>query len=311
MTVLPHSSLWIIGQGAIGSLFAAHAKKNKVDVHFVARSEQKAVNVHHMNDEVTLLPTPTSWSMLKAGAKPTSMRMVLITVKAPQLKQAVLDLLDFLPEKNGHIIISHNGMGTLDDVLPLLASHFVYFCTTSAGALKSGLTVQETGPGVSQWALVNKPKLSDSHSNQLPFSNKEISLLIPYATQVDDLDIILWSKLTVNAVINPITAIYDIDKGEVLNEQFTSLFIGLIEEIASVTQSIGINLNQESLVELVSTVATNTATNSSSMRQDVKASRQTEIDFINGYVVSIATQNDIETPLNQQMVNKVKQLTNG
>jgi len=46
----------------------------------------------------------------------------------------------------------------------------------------------------------------------------------------------------------------------------------------------------------------------SSMWQDIKAKRQTEVDFINGAVVKIGKKYGVKTPVNQSIVEQIKQL---
>jgi 2-dehydropantoate 2-reductase len=47
------------------------------------------------------------------------------------------------------------------------------------------------------------------------------------------------------------------------------------------------------------------------MLQDIERGRITEIDFINGYVVSIAPQFSVPTPLNAAIVETVHAITRG
>ena len=49
----------------------------------------------------------------------------------------------------------------------------------------------------------------------------------------------------------------------------------------------------------------------SSMLQDIERGRITEIDFINGYVVSIASQFSVPTPVNAAIVETVHAITRG
>ena len=48
-----------------------------------------------------------------------------------------------------------------------------------------------------------------------------------------------------------------------------------------------------------------------SMLQDIERGRITEIDFINGYVVSIAPQFSVHTPVNAAIVETVHAITRG
>ena len=108
-------------------------------------------------------------------------------------------------------------------------------------------------------------------------------------------------KLVVNSVINPLTAILGCKNGELLETQVgRQLMDLLLEEAGPIAREmllrhphakrdpviINKDLSDDALRDAVYTVATNTAQNTSSMLQDVRAGRQTEIDFINNYLVS-------------------------
>lgn len=62
------------------------------------------------------------------------------------------------------------------------------------------------------------------------------------------------------------------------------------------------------MLDTVVNVAQSTAQNYSSMHQDIYNKRQSEIDFINGYVVNIAAKNKIDVPNNLSLYQKVKQI---
>ncbi len=62
------------------------------------------------------------------------------------------------------------------------------------------------------------------------------------------------------------------------------------------------------MAEIVYDVARKTAKNTSSMLQDVQASRQTEIDYINGYIVRRAAELGIDCDSNERVIEMVKKV---
>jgi 2-dehydropantoate 2-reductase len=120
----------------------------------------------------------------------------------------------------------------------------------------------------------------------------------------------LWQKLVVNAGINPFTALLDCPNGDILDSSLYQQNIdGLCREMSLLLQTeTSETIAQEVLRERIETVAGNTASNTSSMRADVKAGRKTEIDFINGYLVQCGKRHDIATPVNQMLTERVKAL---
>ncbi|KAI9849190.1 MAG: hypothetical protein M1838_000267 [Thelocarpon superellum] len=123
-------------------------------------------------------------------------------------------------------------------------------------------------------------------------------------------------KLAVNAVINPLTTIYNCRNGALLyNRGVTQTMHGLLDETAAVCRALPELQGEEDLsarfttrrlVPRVVDVAMRTKTNVSSMRQDVQRGRHTEIDYINGYIVRRAEALGLSCPLNRLLVDMVK-----
>jgi 2-dehydropantoate 2-reductase len=59
-------------------------------------------------------------------------------------------------------------------------------------------------------------------------------------------------------------------------------------------------------LDLVLSVASRTATNTSSMLQDVLKGRKTEINSINGYVVALGKKHSLDVPVNETLYSLVK-----
>ena len=116
----------------------------------------------------------------------------------------------------------------------------------------------------------------------------------------------LWGKLLVNVGINAITALTDIKNGQILDlEPTRELSRAAIEEAAAVAGAQGIKTRKDS-VGHVFQVAAATASNRSSMGQDVDHCRPTEIDAINGFVVREALRIGLAAPVNRTLTALVK-----
>src|SRR5690606_31811199 len=107
---------------------------------------------------------------------------------------------------------------------------------------------------------------------------------------------VLWLKLAVNCAINPLSALHDCPNGEV-PERAGAIFEPLLAELHALLSSEGVSLSLAELRERILAVIRATASNSSSMRQDVLAGRRTEIDFILGHAWRSARQAGLSTPV--------------
>lgn len=123
-------------------------------------------------------------------------------------------------------------------------------------------------------------------------------------------------KLVANALINPLTALLDMKNGYMLGSlPLTRIQRLLLAEISLVIRSLpeleGIpnvrtRFSADRLEDYVNSMSEKTAENSSSMREDLRKVRETEIDFINGYIVRRGEEQGIKCVLNYLIVQQVK-----
>ncbi|WP_227375181.1 ketopantoate reductase family protein [Haladaptatus halobius] len=116
----------------------------------------------------------------------------------------------------------------------------------------------------------------------------------------------LWEKLAVNAGINPTTALARVENEALAAGDACEIASAAARETAGVARAEGVELADKDAVAAVAAVAEATAANTSSMRQDVEAGRRTEVDAINGYVVSRGRERGVETPVNRTLVGLVR-----
>ena len=119
-------------------------------------------------------------------------------------------------------------------------------------------------------------------------------------------------KLVVNAVINPLTAIFRCKNGQLLdNPTRLTIMRLLIEEIGPIVRTLLPSapemFSDQNLLEFVLSVARKTGANTSSMLQDIQAGRRTEIDYINGYVAAQGQALGLPYTRNSAVVSLVKE----
>jgi 2-dehydropantoate 2-reductase len=86
---------------------------------------------------------------------------------------------------------------------------------------------------------------------------------------------------------------------------------GAVAEAVQVAGGCGIQLQLPEEIEKVKAVCNSTAANISSMLQDVKRQKKTEIDQINGAVVRMAASLGIASPVNEVLTALVRGLEAG
>ena len=115
-------------------------------------------------------------------------------------------------------------------------------------------------------------------------------------------DDLLWSKLVVNAAINPLTGLLRVPNGELLDYPPARTLLAVVaREAAEVAAALGRRLTYPEPVAATEAVAARTATNTSSMLQDLLRGAPTEIDAINGAIVAAAEECGISAPVNRTL----------
>jgi 2-dehydropantoate 2-reductase len=118
----------------------------------------------------------------------------------------------------------------------------------------------------------------------------------------------LYIKTVVNAGINPITALFNCKNGELLTNPFLEQILELTcKEAVDIITSSSIPLPSD-IIKRVKKVARCTSDNYSSMVQSIQCHKKTEIDQINGEIVTLAEKQDKQAPLNKMLTLFVKAL---
>ena len=117
---------------------------------------------------------------------------------------------------------------------------------------------------------------------------------------VDDAWPTVWRKLSVNAAMNPTTALFGLMNGELLTHPAAGpLSDELARETARVATAAGVALGEDEAVAAWRDIAGRLGANRSSMLQDVEAGKPTEIDAINGAVAREGRRVGVGAPVNE------------
>lgn len=281
----------IIGAGAIGRLWAHALSKLGHNVSLIGRSPITAANQlnvislasHAEHTEVSFLDKQL----------PKAPDLVLVTTKAYQVKEAITPFLAQLT--HCPIVLMHNGMGAAD-TLELANSNNIFLATTSQAALIKENICHHTGQGTTMIGCYQQ-----ASERQGVAIAKLLDQALPPVDYVTDIQAALWKKLTINCVINPLTALHDCRNGALAHAKFSQQIDCIVKEISLLTDALAINLDYTTLRHLVNGVIEKTANNYSSMHQDVCYARPTEIDYINGFIVKQAQSHNISVPENERL----------
>lgn len=289
----------IAGTGALATLFAARLSASGCRVTMLG-SWQEALLA--LNRQGACIHGKGAFPV-RAVATPDEVRgarYALVLVKAWQTERTARALAKCLAPQ-GVAVTLQNGLGNREQLVAALGEPRVVLGVTTLGA-----TLLE--PGVVR--LGGEGMISLEHHPALPPLVESLRAggfaveIVPEAKKL------LWSKLVVNAAINPLTALLRVPNGALLESPAARrLMSALAEETAAVAGALGLSLEIGPPARWVEEVAQRTAANYSSMLQDILRGAPTEIDAICGAIAQQGQALGIPTPFNTAMWYLVRALT--
>ncbi|MFD1407303.1 ketopantoate reductase family protein [Kroppenstedtia eburnea] len=233
---------------------------------------------------------------------------VFITVKQRILPRIAPRLAEVC-SPSAPLFLWQNGLGGERFFLPYFSPGQIYRAVTTEGALRKGpADVCHTGSGES-WV---GPACGGDFSPVVERLIQELSSESVPIHSAADLRQRVWEKLAVNCVINPLTALWKLPNGALPERDgFSSRMEEILGEVAQVARMEGIPLSVVELRKKILSVCRRTATNRSSMLQDLDRGEPTEVDFINGAVVEIGRKRGVPTPHNEHLTRLIHQAEGG
>lgn len=259
----------IVGAGAVGMLTASLLKEAGCGVRLITRRPEQAERINaegiSRDGKVQYIQASSGWESIPSNA------FIFVTVKYGQLPEVIEKL-----KSNclaNPIVFLQNGMMHLE-MLRHLPQKNIAAGVVEHGALKEGDTrVRHTGKGTYRLAL-----LAGDEERFLPLLN----INGVGCEWQEDADRLLFRKVLLNCLINPLTALLSIKNGELLsNVHAYELLKNVYTELYSAFPEIDALLP----FEQVTTLCASTAGNTSSMLADKLAGRKMELDTILLYTI--------------------------
>ena len=302
----------VVGAGAIGRLMATQLMAERsadITLTLVDRNSTRAALLRdegiHRHDERgvhDIRVDARTWETLPEE----SYDVAIICVKAYDVAAAVREARSALTP-GAHVLLVSNGLGNYERAAESWPREQFLLSTVVCGAFcdgDRGVVVQGLGP-------IQLGSPTSTGAGPDPAHSAVLELFRQAGFDVawnDEIEAAVWTKAAINCAINPAAALLQVTNEELLGTPLLVAGIEAAKEVATVARARGIALPADGWDERVEAVCRQTAGNRSSLYEDLRHARPTEIEYLCGAVGRLAEESKIEAPVNSTLARMVRAL---
>ena len=289
----------VIGAGAMGSLYGGYLTKGKENVCLVDQWDEHVAKVNEsgltiMSEAARFVVRPQASTVVDNLGFAD---LVIISVKSNETEVAAM-LAEHLLKPETKVLTLQNGMGNAEQLAEILGAERILLGSTLMGAalLEPGLVMRSDikQTHLASWAPGNELWL------------EKISEVLNHAglpTKIEtNINSLLWSKLSIHAGLNAVTAVTG-----ATNKEFLSLPAAVrlarmvVAEVVAVATAADIPLLYSNCAQEMMVYAEAMKEYNSPMLQDILHQRKTEVSVLNCTVVKEGRKHGIPTPVNEAL----------
>ena len=295
----------MVGAGSVGGFFGAHLAKHNLAVSFLLRSKtlaavkQNGLTIRSAGGSFTVHPP--------AASDPRELPcpdLIILSNKAYDLDE-VMTQIEPVVSKDTTILTLQNGVDTEDRLL----ERFKRDCVVGGVAfiyskiVAPGVIDHYKGGGVAIGELMG-------HKSPRVVAIADVFSQAGIACQLaEDIRRSKWEKMCWNCVFNPVTVLINDRVAKALEHpEMLGVIKQIVEEVKAVAAAAKVPLAAD-MADKVVRWSQEIRDIHTSMYDDWKAGRPTEIGYLNGYIVEKGHAFGIPTPVNEALAAMIKTMT--
>ncbi len=299
----------VMGSGSVGSLFGGLIASEKFDVLLVGRKShidkinESGLKIKGLINQVVSVKAIDVIPQAKEILAKSNQKIdyVFFTTKAHQTETAAKQILPIV-NSEAVLISIQNGIGTEDILRKIFPENTILRGITTIGVCKPE-------PGVVHFTGEGKTYVGYQTAAEEQKARKIVEIMRKSgidASIESNIQGAVFTKTIVNCALNPLTAIHQVKNKEIYNQiTLRNQAISLAEEAWAVTKALKIELLSDDPIKMTFDIIKKTGENTSSMLTDILNKRKTEIDFLNGKIISLGIKEGISVSNNQEIYSKI------
>lgn len=300
----------ILGAGAMGTLFGGSLARLGHNVMFfdVDREVVARINAHGVAVEGVHTFSTTDVRAVTPPALQTSpYDVVFVFVKGMHTRQAISVTRASGTWSHETIVITvQNGWGNPDTLCNegVDPEQLVVGVTNHAATLLSPGRVALTATGPTLLGAWSESSAGVRRAHEVAEVLRETGWQVDVRRNIRSE---IWKKLVLNSAVLPVAALTTLPcAGLVENDHMRALLISVMRETIAVGQALGFDLHEDERIAFVCDVLKRAGEGKPSMLQDLLAGRPSEIETINGAVITQAEKVGLPVPANETLYRLVR-----
>ncbi len=295
----------VLGGGAMGSLFGGYlSRENEVTIVDLFSSVVDDVN----KNGVRVKEKDGSVNVFKPGATTDSSTMgevdlVICFVKS-MFTVSALETNKNLIGKNTYLMTLQNGAGHESKLLKFADRKHVIIGSTqhNSSVIELGF-VNPGGSGLTSIGLL------DGGSVALSAIAETFTACGLECRTEENVQKQIWKKMFTNTAASSLTALFQVPLGFIHTDKNANWIMRqLASEAVTVADALGLDFNEEEVVNDIETVLINAPNGYTSIYADIRDGRRSEVDTISGSVVEAAHEVGLSVPYHEMVVKSIHAL---
>ena len=296
----------VIGAGAMGSIYASFLAQNKNEVLAIDLWEEHLNVIRESGLRISGFSGDKTVKNIKVSNDINDAKgyeLFIIATKASGVG-AVASKLSKIASKNSIILTIQNGLGAGERIASFMPTDNILL------GVAQGFGAAMVGPGHAHhnnMSMIRIGEMNGGMTSRLETLVKTWCDSGFNARAFDDIEQLIWEKFVCNVAWSGSCSIFRKTIGQVMeSEEMFNIAKGCAIEAKKMGDIKKVNFTFDETVSYITEFGKKLLNSKPSMLQDVEANRLSEIDAINGMVVTLGNQYDIETPYNTAVSSIIK-----
>ena len=296
----------VIGAGAMGSIYASFLAQNKNEVLAIDLWEEHLNVIRESGLRISGFSGDKTVKNIKVSNDINDAKgyeLFIIATKASGVG-AVASKLSKIASKSSIILTIQNGLGAGERIASFMPTDNILL------GVAQGFGAAMVGPGHAHhnnMSMIRIGEMNGGMTSRLETLVKTWCDAGFNAKAFDDIEQLIWEKFVCNVAWSGSCSIFRKTIGQVMeSEEMFNIAKGCAIEAKKMGDIKKVNFTFDETVSYITEFGKKLLNSKPSMLQDVEANRLSEIDAINGMVVTLGNQYDIETPYNTAVSSIIK-----